>query len=236
MDFAFIQAASHVTHVVVDSVPPSAVEPFYKQDRFWFGAGAIASALVAVFTYFLGKQTKNVATETQKLATATKGVAEETQRLAAATNTVATETQRLATATSHSVELAQQSIEAEERRHRESLEPHVAIVCEHFLTPPPVEQKIGVFLKNTGPGVAVKVRVDSSNMSTTGLLVETLPTVLEARVGIARIISKHPGASVDIAPITVTYEDQLGNRFESRSEGPSIVPGTAYSFRRTGSA
>lgn len=230
-EFMLIQTVSHATHVIVDSVPPSAVEPWFKQDRFWIGAGAVASALVAIasgvvagFTYFLGKQTKKVAEETQKLATATITVAEETQNLAAATNTVAAETQRLANATARSVAIAEQA-----------LEPRIAIEYRDYFLPPSMELRKGVYVRNAGHGTANSVHVESTNAGVGDLRMAPTPVPTTFTAGQeALVLFKHPQSMADITPITVTYQDVFGNRFESRSDGPSIVPGSGYTFRRLG--
>lgn len=175
--------------------PTPSPEPdaFYSKDTFWISVGSIGSFLAAAATVAL-------AVYTSRLAFRTKELAEETRT---------------------SIGDTQKAMAAEERRHRDTLQPHVAIVAE--------EDQPGVWcmlLWNIGPGYAKDLKIEAT--MPIGGRAMNIPVALPARRRIAYY--RTSGAGVFPSDITIRYRDSFGNSFVSQVIG-QFVPGSSYDYR-----
>lgn len=173
--------------------PQPEANAFYSKDAFWVSVGSIGSFLAAAATVAL-------AVYTSRLAFRTKELAEETRMSIGDTRT---------------------AMAAEDRRHRDMLQPHVAIVAE--------EAQPGVWnmlLWNIGPGYAKDLKIEATMPIGTRAI--NIPVALPASGRIAYY--RTSGDRVFPSDITITYRDAFGNNFVSQVAG-QFVPGKSYDFR-----
>jgi hypothetical protein len=133
MDLLQLQNPASPLPIRVTSFPP---------DRLWVIIGALASAAATIascvmvgFTWGLARATRVLADETRRMADQTQALTGKTQK---------------------SIALSAELIEAEERRHREGLQPHIAVQSKALW-----EQGrfvgYSVYLQNIGPGHATNL-------------------------------------------------------------------------------
>jgi hypothetical protein len=173
--------------------PTPSPELFFKTEAFWVFVGSLGSFLAAAATVAL-------AFYTSRLAFRTKDLAEET---------------------STSIADTQKAMAAEDRRHRDTLQPHVAIIAE--------ELQPGIwhmFLWNIGPGYAKDINITAT--MPTGTKAMNIPVALPANGRIAYY--RTSGTIVFPSDITIRYQDSFGNNFVSQVIG-QFAPGTPYVFK-----
>jgi hypothetical protein len=221
MSALVLVAVAPVPVVFPTSVPvafPTTV-PVHIDDSPWAILACVASLLAAALTALLACFTYNLARQTKVMAEATKALAKETGESIRQTGT---------------------AIEAEERRHRQSLQPHLTFVPIKRLDKDGNFDGYTLHVENIGPGYAWKLavrgeaaqlrndgnsrlpngQVDGQNQTsvhTTTRLRDTRPNGLKSggswEVGI--IEDNHWG----FKGLEVTYQDAFREKFRS------FVPG-----------
>jgi hypothetical protein len=179
--------------------------PWYTHDWIWVAAGSLVSAGVALATFRLARFTKALADRTAELSIETR----------------------------ESVHAAQNAITAEERRHRDSLQPHVAIALTAIsvsegLKGYPGNKRMSV--TNIGPGYASNMRFD---IVYNGENEDVDPLYSPAgALGANQSRDVLIGFTAkQLEQFVVMYEDAFRSRYESRMVAPYLV-GSPYEFRR----
>ena len=208
---AAFQFGAHVGETAVphpsgSPLPVSLVGKLATEDSAWSIAAALASAIVAIATLALAWYTFKLADET---------------RAALKVSREALDSERKAKVD-------------EERRHQDSLMPHVALVCKDLGTVQDtlgggfVKQQFGTKLwaRNVGVGPALNVTVTHQTFSPgTGFL--NIPAAIAA----GEELWCASGAGGENLEYTVTYEDVFGRRFRSHFHG-KLVEGSSYTWER----
>jgi hypothetical protein len=179
---------------------------WYTADWIWVAAGSLISAAVALATFRLARFTKSLAEKTAELSLETR----------------------------QSVLAAQDAVAAEERRHRDSLQPHVAIALSMIRDEQTCKQYPGksiITVTNIGPGFASTMRFD--------ILYDAddyeFNRVRYAPPGALGTNQSHEVLvgfdSKKLKQFITAYDDAFGNGYESRLD-PDYMVGKPYSFRR----
>lgn len=178
-------------------------------EQFWIAISAIASAAVAVATAFLARYTFDLAVETR--------------------NSLATSRQAL--------EAERAARNAEDRRHMDSLMPHLALeVREEILElagPGQRQWFVSLYAKNIGPGFAQNIRSGHFNAPNGAqFFILPLPIALAAGERVL-IAAKDLNNPITFMGYTFDYEDAFGRQFKTMIAN-DVTIGSRYTWEKPG--
>jgi hypothetical protein len=131
-----------------------------------------------------------------------------------ATLVLASKTKVLAEETADSVRAARTALDAENTRHLDLFQAHIAITYRDTYDAIGSRYRTFVYLRNVGPGYARDISIPP-RAPEPGIQYYSVPTALEAHGGEAQF-AQFVDEKALMAPIVVAYNDAFGRKYESR--------------------